>query len=266
MTPTEFALDPARFHELMAERLRDWPSAMTTTTTHDTKRSEDTRARIAVLAEIPDLWADSLERLLELAPLPDRGFGSLLWQAVLGAWPASRERLHALRREGDARGRRPHHVDGSGRGVRVRGARRGGRGVRLGRGALRARRPDGRDRDGRAQQRAGPEAAGADRPRRARRLSGQRAVGPLAGRPRQPATGRLRPAGAAAGRGSGRRQAAGHRHRAATAPRPARALHVVRRRAGARGGRRPRAGLRPRRRGHRRHPAARRVGRAGWLG
>ena len=93
--PDRFALDPARFHQLMAERQRDWPSAMTTTTTHDTKRSEDTRARIAVLAEIPDLWADSLERLLELAPLPDHGFGALLWQAVLGAWPASRERLHA---------------------------------------------------------------------------------------------------------------------------------------------------------------------------
>ena len=93
--PDRFALDPARFHQLMAERQRDWPSAMTTTTTHDTKRSEDTRARIAVLAEIPDLWADSLERLLELAPLPDPGFGALLWQAVLGAWPASRERLHA---------------------------------------------------------------------------------------------------------------------------------------------------------------------------
>jgi (1->4)-alpha-D-glucan 1-alpha-D-glucosylmutase len=92
--PDQFALAPSRFHELMAERQRDWPSAMTTTTTHDTKRSEDTRARIAVLAEIPDLWADSLDRLLELASLPDRGFGSLMWQAVLGAWPASRERLH----------------------------------------------------------------------------------------------------------------------------------------------------------------------------
>ena len=104
--PDQFALEPARFHELMAERQRDWPSAMTTTTTHDTKRSEDTRARIAVLAEVPDLWADSLDRLLELAPLPDRGFGSLLWQAVLGAWPASRERLHsyaekAMREAGD---------------------------------------------------------------------------------------------------------------------------------------------------------------------
>jgi (1->4)-alpha-D-glucan 1-alpha-D-glucosylmutase len=53
------------------------------------------RARIAVLAELPDVWADALGRLLALAPVPDPGFGNLLWQAVLGAWPASRERLHA---------------------------------------------------------------------------------------------------------------------------------------------------------------------------
>ena len=78
----------------MAERQRDWPEAMTATTTHDTKRSEDTRARIAVIAELPDVWQAALDRLLALVPLPDPGFGSLLWQAVVGAWPASRERLH----------------------------------------------------------------------------------------------------------------------------------------------------------------------------
>ena len=63
--------------------------------THDTKRGEDVRARIAVLAEVPDVWAAGLDSLLALAPLPDPSFGNLLWQAVLGAWPASRERLHA---------------------------------------------------------------------------------------------------------------------------------------------------------------------------
>ena len=90
----------------MVERQRDWPEAMTATTTHDTKRSEDTRARIAVLAELPDVWQAALDRLLELVPLPDPGFGSLLWQYVVGAWPASRERLHqyaekAMREAGD---------------------------------------------------------------------------------------------------------------------------------------------------------------------
>ncbi len=92
--PAIFAVSPDEFHAAMAARQRDWPLAMTTTTTHDTKRSEDTRARIMVLAEIPEVWEAALDRLLDLAPVPDPGFGSLLWQAVVGAWPASRERLH----------------------------------------------------------------------------------------------------------------------------------------------------------------------------
>ena len=93
--PSEFSLSVEEFHAAMAERQQARPLAMTTTSTHDTKRGEDVRARIAVLAELPRVWAESLDRLLVLAPLPDPGFGNLLWQAVLGAWPASRERLHA---------------------------------------------------------------------------------------------------------------------------------------------------------------------------
>jgi len=93
--PSEFALSVEEFHAAMHERQRDWPHAMTTTSSHDTKRGEDVRARISVLAELPDVWSDSLDRLLTLAPVPDPGFGNLLWQAVVGAWPASRERLHA---------------------------------------------------------------------------------------------------------------------------------------------------------------------------
>jgi len=92
--PSVFSIAPDEFHEAMALRQRDWPHAMTTTTTHDTKRSEDTRARISALAEMPEVWKAALDRLVALAPLPDPGFGSLLWQAVVGAWPASRERLH----------------------------------------------------------------------------------------------------------------------------------------------------------------------------
>ena len=104
--PAHFAVEPSDFHAAMAERQRDWPDAMTATTTHDTKRSEDTRARISVLAEVPNDWSDALDRLVALVPLPDAGFGALLWQAVVGAWPASRERLHqyaekAMREAGD---------------------------------------------------------------------------------------------------------------------------------------------------------------------
>ena len=93
--PSVFSISPEEFHEAMRKRQHEWPHAMTAGSTHDTKRGEDVRARISVLAELPDEWAAALDRLLELVPVPDPGFGNLLWQAVLGAWPASRERLHA---------------------------------------------------------------------------------------------------------------------------------------------------------------------------
>ncbi len=104
--PSIFSVTVDDFHTAMATRQADWPQAMTTLSTHDTKRGEDVRARITTLAELPDTWAAALEELLELVPLPDPGFGSLLWQAILGAWPASRERLHgyaekAMREAGD---------------------------------------------------------------------------------------------------------------------------------------------------------------------
>jgi (1->4)-alpha-D-glucan 1-alpha-D-glucosylmutase len=93
--PSHFAVSVEGFHAVMAERQRTRPHALTATTTHDTKRSEDVRARIAVLAELPDLWAQTLDRLLDLAPLPNPGFGNVLWQAVVGCWPAERDRIHA---------------------------------------------------------------------------------------------------------------------------------------------------------------------------
>ena len=107
--PATFAVSPDTFHTAMLERQQDWPTAMTTLSTHDTKRSEDVRARLAVLAEVPGLWRDALTRLLELAPVPDPAFGSLLWQAALGARPIERERLHAyaekaMREAGDHTG------------------------------------------------------------------------------------------------------------------------------------------------------------------
>ncbi len=114
--PSVFALDVAGFHTQMAHRQAERPHAMTAGSTHDTKRGEDVRARISVLAEVPDAWEAALARLLDLAPLPDPGFGNLLWQAVVGAWPATapdrslpddlRSRLHgyaekAMREAGD---------------------------------------------------------------------------------------------------------------------------------------------------------------------
>ncbi|XAS66398.1 malto-oligosyltrehalose synthase [Micrococcaceae bacterium Sec5.7] len=91
--PTEFALQPAEFHARMIRRQRDLPLSMTTLSTHDTKRSEDTRARISVISELVPEWETVLGRLQELAPLPDGPFASLLWQSIAGAWPADRARL-----------------------------------------------------------------------------------------------------------------------------------------------------------------------------
>lgn len=93
--PSVFSVSVEQFHQAQRDRLGSWPHTMTTLTTHDTKRSEDTRARIAVLAELGTEWASTLERLQSLAPLGDAVLADLLWQAIIGARPASRERLHA---------------------------------------------------------------------------------------------------------------------------------------------------------------------------
>jgi (1->4)-alpha-D-glucan 1-alpha-D-glucosylmutase len=93
--PEEFSIGLAEFHRRQIERQAIMPGSMTTLSTHDTKRGEDTRARISVLSEIPERWGSVLSELRELAPLGDGPFESLLWQAAVGAWPVSVERLHA---------------------------------------------------------------------------------------------------------------------------------------------------------------------------
>ena len=93
--PTRFGSTVAEFHEAQARRLERKPESMTTLTTHDTKRSEDTRARLAVLAEVPTEWADLVRGWLSRHPLPDRPLAHLVWQNLVGAWPLSRERAHA---------------------------------------------------------------------------------------------------------------------------------------------------------------------------
>jgi (1->4)-alpha-D-glucan 1-alpha-D-glucosylmutase len=92
--PSEFSVTPAAFHRRQAARLARMPAGMTALSTHDTKRGEDARARIDVLAEVPERWTELIEGLRARAPLGDGPLENLLWQAVIGAWPASRERLH----------------------------------------------------------------------------------------------------------------------------------------------------------------------------
>ncbi|GGF39188.1 malto-oligosyltrehalose synthase [Subtercola lobariae] len=107
--PGEFAISVSEFHKRQVTRLRSYPNAMTTLSTHDTKRGEDTRARISVISELPEAWASTLSQLRTLAPLGDGQLENLLWQAIVGSWPASRERLHAYaekaaREAGDSTG------------------------------------------------------------------------------------------------------------------------------------------------------------------
>jgi (1->4)-alpha-D-glucan 1-alpha-D-glucosylmutase len=93
--PARFGSTVAEFHEAQQRRLERRPQAMTTLSTHDTKRSEDVRARLAVLAEIPTEWARLVRWLMSRHPLPDRPLAHLVWQNLVGAWPLSRERAHA---------------------------------------------------------------------------------------------------------------------------------------------------------------------------
>lgn len=93
--PARFGLSMGDFHAAALGRQDRRPHGMTTLSTHDTKRGEDVRARLAVLAEIPDEWAETVRRWMGAAPLPDGAFATLLWQTVAGAWPIERERLHA---------------------------------------------------------------------------------------------------------------------------------------------------------------------------
>jgi (1->4)-alpha-D-glucan 1-alpha-D-glucosylmutase len=93
--PAEFSIGIGEFHARQLARQAGYPASMTTLSTHDTKRGEDTRARIDVLSELPDRWSETLGRLRALAPLGDGVLENLLWESIVGVWPADRERLHA---------------------------------------------------------------------------------------------------------------------------------------------------------------------------
>lgn len=96
--PQRFSLSSASFHQANAERARLWPYSQLGTSTHDSKRSEDVRARLAVLSEIPDLWRRHLARwsrlnrskrgLVNNEPAPTRNDEYLLYQTMLGIWPS----------------------------------------------------------------------------------------------------------------------------------------------------------------------------------
>ncbi|GAA0809836.1 malto-oligosyltrehalose synthase [Spirilliplanes yamanashiensis] len=93
--PSRWGLSVDEFHAAAHERQERWPASMTTLSTHDTKRGEDVRARLAVLAEVPGDWTTVVRRWVRQAPLSDPALAHLVWQAAVGAWPIERERLQA---------------------------------------------------------------------------------------------------------------------------------------------------------------------------
>lgn len=96
-SPDRFGTNLDTFHGQNIERSKFWPHAMITTTTHDTKRSEDVRARINVLSEIPFEWKEYLVKwrafnkkkkiVVDGQPVPDRNEEYFLYQTLIGTWP-----------------------------------------------------------------------------------------------------------------------------------------------------------------------------------
>ncbi len=92
-----FGIPPATFHKWLRERQGHWPHALSATSTHDSKRSEDVRARINVLSEIPKAWKAQVMRwsrlnrkyktILEGGAAPDPNEEYLLYQTLVGVWP-----------------------------------------------------------------------------------------------------------------------------------------------------------------------------------
>src|SRR5262249_18120868 len=92
-----FGVSPEELHRVLQQRQATWPWAFSVLSTHDTKRSEDVRARLNVLSELPEEWQACLQRWsdgnaryrqgLDDEPVPDANEEYLLYQTLLGAWP-----------------------------------------------------------------------------------------------------------------------------------------------------------------------------------
>ena len=94
--PDDFGGPVADLHDFALRRLRTWPRSMNALSTHDSKRSEDVRARLAGLSEIAGEWVDSVRRWHAAAgELGEDRLEWLLWQTAVGAWPVDAGRLTA---------------------------------------------------------------------------------------------------------------------------------------------------------------------------
>jgi (1->4)-alpha-D-glucan 1-alpha-D-glucosylmutase len=103
--PQQFGLSVDAFHERNLDRQRNWPTTLLATSTHDTKRSEDVRARMLAISEVPEVWRRSLQRwrtanrrwkknVLE-SEAPDADEEYLLYQTLLGTWPITADGMPA---------------------------------------------------------------------------------------------------------------------------------------------------------------------------
>jgi (1->4)-alpha-D-glucan 1-alpha-D-glucosylmutase len=97
--PGRFGTPPEEFHRASEEAWARWPRALLATSTHDSKRSEDVRARLGLLSEIPEAWADAVWRWAEMNQdrrgKVDRNTEYLFYQTLVGAWPLSADRAAA---------------------------------------------------------------------------------------------------------------------------------------------------------------------------
>ena len=97
--PQQFGIGLDAFHERNLDRQRNWPATLLATSTHDTKRSEDVRARMVAISELPQLWRRSIQRwrllnrkwkrTIDEAQAPDPNEEYLLYQTLLGTWPVN---------------------------------------------------------------------------------------------------------------------------------------------------------------------------------
>ena len=97
--PEQFGVSLPTFHNRMHDRQLKWPHGLSATSTHDTKRGEDVRARLNVLSEIPKEWRKHLalwhrlnkkaKNTIEDQIVPDRNEEYLLYQTLLGSWPCT---------------------------------------------------------------------------------------------------------------------------------------------------------------------------------
>lgn len=108
--PRQFGISRTAFHRANQARARNWPHAMLTTSTHDTKRSEDVRARLNVLSEMPSAWRlalrhwshanCNLKQVVDGMPVPTPNDEYFIYQTLLGIWPLGEPDANELARLG----------------------------------------------------------------------------------------------------------------------------------------------------------------------